>query len=191
MLLVSGTNQQVGAIDGIGDTIINAGSDLTADHIIQNALIIGGTADNTGLLTIAATDADGNPLEQFSQPSRSLVAASLASHNALAVGIGSPSFQTDNAISDSNFALTPTIGSIVGDGRTVVPEPSTIVLLGVALIGLLRRGIRSSVGSGRFGVDGYWLAKSASSLSNEPVQPTVMPGLALMKASSSSRVVGP
>ncbi len=48
MLLVSGTNQQVDAIDGIGDTIINAGSDLTADHIIQNALIIGGTADNTG-----------------------------------------------------------------------------------------------------------------------------------------------
>ena len=34
-LLVSGTSQQVGGIDGSGTTQVNAGSDLTADHIIQ------------------------------------------------------------------------------------------------------------------------------------------------------------
>jgi hypothetical protein len=43
-ILVSGTHQQVGAIDGSGTTQVNAGSDLTANHIIQNSLIIGGTA---------------------------------------------------------------------------------------------------------------------------------------------------
>ena len=37
-LVVSGTNQVVGAIDGSGNTQVNAGSDLTANHIIQNAL---------------------------------------------------------------------------------------------------------------------------------------------------------
>ena len=34
-ILVSGTNQQVGNIDGAGTTQVNAGSDLTANHIIQ------------------------------------------------------------------------------------------------------------------------------------------------------------
>ena len=37
-ILVSGTNQQVGNIDGAGTTQVNAGSDLTANHIIQSAL---------------------------------------------------------------------------------------------------------------------------------------------------------
>jgi hypothetical protein len=41
---------------------VNAGSDLTASHIIQSALVIGGTAKNPGLVTIDASDADGNPL---------------------------------------------------------------------------------------------------------------------------------
>ena len=43
-LLVSGTHQRVGNIDGSGTTQVNAGSDLTANHIIQNALVIGGAA---------------------------------------------------------------------------------------------------------------------------------------------------
>ena len=66
MLLVSGTNQQVGAIDGTGDTVVNDGSDLTANHIIQNALVIGGTAGQPALVTIDASDASGNPLGQSS-----------------------------------------------------------------------------------------------------------------------------
>ncbi len=36
-ILVSGTNQQVGSIDGSGTTQANAGSDLTANHTIQAA----------------------------------------------------------------------------------------------------------------------------------------------------------
>ncbi len=42
-LLVSGTNQQVGAITGTGDTVVNGGADLTANSIVQNALVIGGS----------------------------------------------------------------------------------------------------------------------------------------------------
>jgi hypothetical protein len=34
------------------------------NHIIQNALIIGGTAGSPGLVTIDASDANGNPLGQ-------------------------------------------------------------------------------------------------------------------------------
>ena len=61
-LLVSGTGQIVGGIDGTGDTQVNDGSDLTADHIIQNALIIGGSAGVLASVTIAASDFSGNPL---------------------------------------------------------------------------------------------------------------------------------
>ncbi len=62
-ILVSGTNQHVGNIDGSGTTQVNAGSDLTANHIIQSALVIGGTAGSYGLVTIDASDAAGNPFD--------------------------------------------------------------------------------------------------------------------------------
>ena len=65
-LLVSGTHQQVGNIDGSGATQVNAGSDLTANHIIQSALVIGGTSGSHGTVTIAASDASGIPLGQSS-----------------------------------------------------------------------------------------------------------------------------
>ena len=65
-ILVSGTNQRVGGIDGSGIVQVNAGSDLTADHIIQNAILIGGIAGSPGLVTINASDAKGNPLGQTS-----------------------------------------------------------------------------------------------------------------------------
>jgi autotransporter-associated beta strand protein len=55
-LIVSGANQTVGAIDGGGSTTINAGGDLTADNIIQSALVIGGTAAESAKLTIAPSD---------------------------------------------------------------------------------------------------------------------------------------
>jgi autotransporter-associated beta strand protein len=55
-LVVSGAKQFVGAIDGGGSTTINAGGDLTADHVIQGALVIGGTATESAMLTIASSD---------------------------------------------------------------------------------------------------------------------------------------
>jgi hypothetical protein len=61
-LLVSGTNQRVGSIVGAGATVIASGASLIANSIRQNALEIGGTAGSNSLVTIAASDATGNPL---------------------------------------------------------------------------------------------------------------------------------
>ncbi len=60
-LFVSGSNELVGGIDGTGNTMVNAGGNLTASHIVQNTLVIGGTATNRATMTIAASDAQGNP----------------------------------------------------------------------------------------------------------------------------------
>jgi hypothetical protein len=55
-------------LDGSGTTQINAGSDLTANHIVQGALVIGGASKNPGLVTIDASDAAGNPLVSLAIP---------------------------------------------------------------------------------------------------------------------------
>jgi len=60
-LFVTGINQ-VGSIDGKGNTTIGDGSSLTVNHIVQGSLIIGGSAGVPSIVTIAASDAGGNPL---------------------------------------------------------------------------------------------------------------------------------
>jgi autotransporter-associated beta strand protein len=61
-LLVSGANQVVGGIDGTGTVMVNAGGGLTANHIVQNALVIAGAPGSAATVTIAASDAAGHPL---------------------------------------------------------------------------------------------------------------------------------
>ena len=51
-----------GGIDGTGNLVVSAGGNLTASHIVQNTMVIGGTAGNFSTLTIAASDASGAPL---------------------------------------------------------------------------------------------------------------------------------
>ena len=115
-VLVSGTNQQVGGIDGGGTTQVNAGSDLTANHIIQNALMIGGTADSPAVVTIAASNASGNPLGQSS---------------GLALG-GSLTPSDPLGAGDIGSAKLPS-SSVGGDNPSPVPEPSTLLLMLLAL----------------------------------------------------------
>ena len=67
-LQVSGANQIVGGIDGTGSVVINAGSDLTANHINQNALVIGGSSMSVATMTIAPSDALGNPFTGTASP---------------------------------------------------------------------------------------------------------------------------
>jgi autotransporter-associated beta strand protein len=134
-VVVSGTHQVVGGIDGAGDIQINAGSDLTANHIIQNALTIGGTAGSPGLVTVDASDPSGNPL----------VAA--LSHNG---GLGSAAFETSIlssgsvAIGDLSFPSAPSgefadAGPILSreagkeSNASSVPEPSAVLLLGLGV----------------------------------------------------------
>ncbi len=145
-ILVSGTHQQVGNIDGGSSTQVNAGSDLTANHIIQSALVIGGIAGSRGQVTIAASDAGGNPLGQSSaQPSGSILASSLASNGPFASGIGSKNLidgAASNVATSAGSEFT-TGNSSAGAGSAAVPEPSTLALAGcglaIAAVGSLRR----------------------------------------------------
>jgi autotransporter-associated beta strand protein len=138
-VVVSGTNQVAGAIDGSGDVQVNAGNDLTADHIIQNALIIGGTAASHGLVTINAADASGNP-----QTVGLSLAGSLASNGTFAADIRSTDL-IDVAVSNvaSSAGSEFTTGNLSASaGSAAVPEPSTLALAGcgiaIAAIVLLR-----------------------------------------------------
>jgi hypothetical protein len=129
-LLVSGIHQQVGNFDGSGNTQVLAGSDLTVNHIIQSSLMIGGTATNHGLVTIAASDANGNPLDQLSglavanplTPSEPFGARETSSANLSNVGEGA-----DVAVES--------LGNSVGGGPSPVPEPSPILLALFAALG--------------------------------------------------------
>jgi hypothetical protein len=143
-LVVSGSHQVVGAIDGSGTTQINAGSDLTANHIIQSALVIGGAAGSPGLVTIDASDASGNPLEGFAVP-----ATSLASESPLTDGsnLGKSMADGFNGVSATS-PLAP-FNSSSAIGTASVPEPSSMTLiaigcLAVGLVAVRRRGGRDA-----------------------------------------------
>jgi fibronectin-binding autotransporter adhesin len=134
MLLVSGTNQHVGAIDGTGDTVVNAGSDLTANHIIQNTLVIGGAAGNPGLVTIDASDASGNPLGQSSGFAS---AGSLTPSDPFGAGSISSANLSSGAGGGTGLAAL-SLGSSIGGGNPApVPEPSTFLLALLAVLGLV------------------------------------------------------
>ena len=60
-LVVSGGDQQVGGIDGAGTVQVDAGTSLTANHVVAGALVIGGDATHTATVTIVASDASGDP----------------------------------------------------------------------------------------------------------------------------------
>jgi autotransporter-associated beta strand protein/T5SS/PEP-CTERM-associated repeat protein len=135
-LLVTGTHQQVGNIDGAGTTQVNAGSDLTANHIIQSVLVIGGTAASHGLVTIDASDASGNPLGQSSGIA---LAGSLSSSGPFgADGITSANMSSGSGTELSS--LSPS-SSVVGGNPSSVPEPSTLLLILVAITGLVGQRI--------------------------------------------------
>jgi hypothetical protein len=136
MLLVSGMHQQVGALDGTGDTVVNAGSDLTANHIVQNALVIGGVAGSPGRVSIAASDASGNSLGQSSADSGGLdLTSSLQRSEPFGAGIDSTSLIDGSMSGGSDFVPTglSDANSTSAAGLSPVPEPSTLGLAGCGL----------------------------------------------------------
>ncbi len=124
-VLVTGTNQVVGTIDGLGTTQVNAGDSLTANHIVQAALTIGGTSTSHATVTIGASNASGNPTADLSQVlGASSLGASLVGAVPADVPIAGDSL---NGIASDSSGSSMAIGS-----RGAVPEPSTLVLLATA-----------------------------------------------------------
>ncbi len=134
-LLISGTHQQVGNIDGSGTTQINAGSDLTANRIVQGALVIGGTSTTAGLLTIDASDSLGNPLTGAEAPPFSAqLSAPFGGTGSFISIAGAATLNTVSAASPLAADRSPS-----GDlGHATVPEPSSIMLLALGAIALAR-----------------------------------------------------
>ncbi len=148
-LLVSGTQQQVGNIDGSGITQINAGGALTANHIIQSSLIINGTSSNRGLVTIDASDNLGNPLAQASSGGSGSALAGPLDPNAIseADGLDSSGLLALDALPIDNSGALLAAAVFPGDGNRLspVPEPSTLLLAALALLSLtFLRATRSS-----------------------------------------------
>jgi hypothetical protein len=129
--LITAEAQVVGAIDGAGTTQVNAGSNLTADHIIQNALIIGGAAGSPALVTIDASDASGNPR---GQSSGFALAGSLSSSGPFGADAVTSTNLRSGGLADLGV---PSFGD--SDGRvnpSSVPEPSTLLLALLAVLGV-------------------------------------------------------
>ncbi len=101
-------------------------NNLTADHIIQNALIIGGASGNLARVTIDASNAMGNPLDQ-------------ASGVALFNWTTAPPPVDSGSFIGGGLGIGGEIAAAAGDqggGRTAVPEPNALPLLifGVAVL---------------------------------------------------------
>ena len=131
-VLVTGSNQQVGGIDGNGAVQVAAGASLTANHIVQSSLAIGGTIGSPALVTIAASDSSGNPLGQSS----GLAAAGWP-------GSDVPFGSTAAAVMSSGEEFFPATasasqaGTAAGENAMAVPEPAAIWLFAIAALGSL------------------------------------------------------
>jgi T5SS/PEP-CTERM-associated repeat protein/autotransporter-associated beta strand protein len=147
-LLISGTQQQVGGINGTGITQVNSGSSLTANHIVQSMLAIAGASPSVkGSVTIAPSDSAGNPTIELASGSGSALAGLLDPDTNLgADALASPGLTAlAGGMNDSSNGL-PSSGANSGNslGQSSVPEPSTWLLLGLGalLAALLRRPAR-------------------------------------------------
>jgi autotransporter-associated beta strand protein len=134
-LVISGKNQVVGNIDGTGTTQINSGSDLTANHIVQSALVIGGAAGSPGVVTIEASDPTGNPLVSE--------LTALLPGNSVGSFIEDPSpvarLAASSGVENIDKSMTGLAAAVPqGPSASAVPEPSTFLLSLMGFIAALR-----------------------------------------------------
>ena len=139
---------RVGPIDGSGTVIVEAGSSLTANHIIQTALIIGGTSGSLGQAVVAPSDASGNSLAAASN-SESAIPAGLIVADALApFGISDSSepsaIGTSGSLPDKfpEIAASATSDWAPGASSSAVPEPPSLALAALAIVLVIAPRIR-------------------------------------------------
>ena len=122
-------------IDGSGNLTVDAGSNLAASHIVQNALLIGGTSGNPATVTIAASDALGNPNPAPAPTTMTLgsVPTSLTSGQSVNLAAAVSSFVTPNE-GTVTFLLngTTSLGSAPVSGGTAML--SKVLPTGIDLI---------------------------------------------------------
>jgi fibronectin-binding autotransporter adhesin len=141
-LHVIGTNQRVGGVDGTGTTQVDAGASITANHIVQSALVIGGTdASHLGLVTIDASDAGGNPLTSSGGLS---LTGSLAPRGPFGSSAADGSSLTGHSSSPDRAGVDISGTSTSSGASSTVPEPATwmLVALGLAALGCRAIGKR-------------------------------------------------
>jgi fibronectin-binding autotransporter adhesin len=130
-LLISAGHQQVGGIGGVGTTQVAAGASLTADHIVQSALVLSGTVGNPALVTIDGSDSSGRPLTDGpAWP------ASPAQNESFGVGADPSDPVGDSAINNSSLVTQGSSPGSTSADLAEVPEPSSLILLatGAALL---------------------------------------------------------
>jgi fibronectin-binding autotransporter adhesin len=141
---VTGTNQQVGGIDGSGTTAVEPGAQLAAHHVVQSALVIGGQAGLPGKVTIGASDPSGRPLMVSAtdvlndQSSVGLILAdALSPISAIAAGDNSLTALMNVVADSSDLALTAIGNSVASGSSSPVPEPTTRLLVLLAVFGVI------------------------------------------------------
>ncbi len=153
-LLVTGTNQQAGGIDGLGNVVLTDGASLTADHIVQTSLVIGGTLTSPARVTIDASDDAGHPLDEPTGPMSgsppTFALAGLAWRDGVFGASGSSSsalFATATTIGQvspgsaasafGGSALADAMGGALSMGGHLIPEPASWILAVLAILPLV------------------------------------------------------
>ena len=128
----AGTLTVSGGVEGTGDLTVNAGSDLTTNHIVQEALVIGGTATSFGKVTIAASDSSGNPLAAANVASTSMHATTSSSQPAAPTTSSSSAIAITSAASIT-ISATTTVSTTPSSPISIIDAPATHSSSGSAL----------------------------------------------------------
>ena len=119
-------------IEGTGDLSIGADTSFTATDIIQEALVIGGSAGSSAVVTIAASGASGNPLTTLSAssaatPNLSVVTAASHTSSVAPSEVASASATGTKRSRDAAVRLLSTFSGI---GSTDLIQLSERLVLG-------------------------------------------------------------
>ena len=117
-LAVNSSGIVTGAVTGAGTTTVAAGAQMTADSIIQTALIIGGTSTNRSTVTIDPSDSLGNPL------SEAAAVAGSGATDGLAADLASSAGNSDGAI--ERFPSTANGSTPIGEFTSLLSPSDSL-----------------------------------------------------------------